>query len=322
LNPAVAVGLSINKAQAVSPANGIVAILGEVFGALLAAALHRIVHPQEYSEEGDAEFGKLQKLVAESVGTFYLVMTVTMNVLSAQIFAAWSIAASLACMVYCFAEVSGANFNPAVTLGCMVKGATSANDGCMYILAQIKGGILGAMLAVSMFPHQNAALAIGSDYNVYQAMGSEFIYTFLLVFVVLNIATVGGKSVGDFAGLAVGSCITAGGYAAGRISGGCFNPAVAIGLAVAGVLTRNSEQMGRNTVLYILMELLAGVTAAFVIKLLRPSEQTPEEAAEAAVEDDEEKQALLNKDPKVAEAAASTESGKEQTKEEDKKKDT
>jgi len=169
------------------------------------------------------------------------------------------------------------------------------------------------MLAVPLYPYQPASLAVGADYYLAQALTAEFIFTFLLAFVVINISTVEGKGIGDFGGLAVGSCITVGGFAAGRISGGSFNPAVSVGLTFTGILTTPSANLGRNMVLYILMEGLGGCTAALFCKAVRQDEirlfarGSAKEAHEVDGHeaDDEEKQALL-KDKESDETTASS----------------
>lgn len=288
-----------------------VAVLGEFTGAILAAALYRIIHPQEFDE--DAVIGNVHKLIAEFVGTFYLVFSVVMNVLSGNAFVPWSVAATLSCVVYCFGEVSGSHVNPAVSVAIMLRGGIPKKDGAMYMLAQFFGGILGALLAVPLYPHQPASLAVGADYYLGQALAAEFIFTFLLAFVVINIATVKGKTIGDAGGLAVGSCITAGGFAAGRLSGGSFNPAVTVGLTFAGILTTPADSLFRNMVLYILIEGLGGCTAALVCMAVRleSAQEAQEVDDEAHESDDEEKQALLKEKPSDETTAASAEEAPE-----------
>ena len=86
----------------------------ELIGAALAAGPYRVVHPEEYSPGTTATLGV--KCCSEFIGTFFLVLTVGLNVLGKSPAGAWSIAASLMCMIYALGAVSGAHFNPAVTL--------------------------------------------------------------------------------------------------------------------------------------------------------------------------------------------------------------
>merc|ERR1719160_935933 len=90
----------------------------EFLGALLASGMHRVVRPQEY----DRDPSKLSALVSEFLGTFYLVLTVSFNVFGGSKCGAWSIAASLMSMIYALGNVSGAHFNPAVTVAIVLSG--------------------------------------------------------------------------------------------------------------------------------------------------------------------------------------------------------
>merc|ERR1719321_2577510 len=91
----------------------------EFLGAALAAALFRLVRPAEF----DTEISKvLSSLLSEFLGTFMLVVTVGFNVLGGSKAPAFSIAASLMCMIYALGNVSGAHFNPAVTIAILCAG--------------------------------------------------------------------------------------------------------------------------------------------------------------------------------------------------------
>merc|ERR1719409_2217681 len=92
----------------------------ELIGAALAAGLYRVVHPEEYSPGAATSLGA--KCCSEFLGTFFLVLTVGLNVLAKNEAAAWSIAASLMCMIYALGNCSGAHFNPAVTLAIFLSG--------------------------------------------------------------------------------------------------------------------------------------------------------------------------------------------------------
>merc|ERR1719389_188466 len=118
----------------------------EFLGALVASGMHRVVRPQEYGGEGNS---MVSNIASEFLGTFYLVLTVCFNVYGGSKCGAWSIAASLMCMIYALGNVSGAHFNPAVTVAIMMSGRGKMEGGilaaCMYITVQILGGIAAAI---------------------------------------------------------------------------------------------------------------------------------------------------------------------------------
>merc|ERR1711939_96898 len=160
-------------------------------------------------------------------GTFFLVLTAALGG------GAWSIAASLMCMIFALGSVSGANFNPAVSLSILATRrpeVLSGKDCSVYIISQLLGGIAGGLVAGAV------GLVSDGDVSYTSQIGfAEFAYTFVLCLVVLAVATVQNNQLSEFFGFAIGSCVTAGGTAVGNVSGGFLNPAVAFGLAVACV---------------------------------------------------------------------------------------
>jgi aquaporin Z len=101
--------------------------------------------------------------------------------------------------------------------------------------------------------------------RVLGAFLAEFLFTFALVYVVLNVATADATAGNSYFGLAIGFTVLAGAFAVGHVSGATFNPAVAIGASIRGLLSWS------NLWLYIVAELLGGAAAAFVFKALNPS---------------------------------------------------
>merc|ERR1719248_508993 len=118
-NPAVALGIDVSSAG-LGFGWGFAYAGYELLGAALASALFRVVRPDEFG--GEAEYTLGTKLVSEFIGTFYLVLTVGLNVLGKSPAPVWSIASSLMCMVYALGNCSGAHFNPAVTLAIILAG--------------------------------------------------------------------------------------------------------------------------------------------------------------------------------------------------------
>ena len=168
-----------------------------------------------------------------------------------------AIGGGLICLVYAGGHISGAHYNPAVTLCFFIRGRFHASDIVPYWIAQITGAVLAALtvqyLRASTLPEVAPTLE-----NMPLAFVAEFLFTFLLCFVILNVATAKGTEDNLFYGMAIGFTVLAGAYAVGNISGGAFNPAVAIG----GTLMKlfNVQQIW----VHIAANLAAAVAAALV----------------------------------------------------------
>merc|ERR1719195_616500 len=168
-------------------------------------------------------------------------------------------------------SVSGAHFNPAVSLALALAG--KLEDGfkqCVaYSFIQIIGGCTGA-LAYSMLFQASFNLGPTKGFLWWQAMACETIYTFILCFVVLNTAAskaIGGKN--QFYGLAIGWVIVAGAYGSGAVSGGCFNPAVAIGIDT------ESLNVGFGwSIVYTAFECIGAALAVLAFQLVLPEEKS------------------------------------------------
>merc|ERR1719258_861288 len=145
--------------------------------------------------------------------------------------------------IYALGPVSGANFNPAVSLTLLLTGNMDVVKFAYYSVTQITAGI-AAGLSYTMLFGKAFNLAPGAGHNGMTAGAVEILYTFMLCFVVV-----------------------AGGYAAGGISGGAFNPAVAIGIDVA------SAGLGFGWgFAYAGYELIGAALASAMFRVVRPDE--------------------------------------------------
>lgn len=274
-NPAVALGLdvsSILKGFGWGPAY----TLFEFVGAALAAALYKVVRPDDIDKDTPAvepcKYPLNNRLVSEAVGTYMLVLTVGLNVLGSSPAPVWSIAASLMCMIFALGTCSGAHFNPAVTVAI----AASRRDKIpnqevgAYICAQLAGGLAGALTYTAMEKGNSFPLAPGKGYGWIEAWGYEMVFTFLLAFTVLCVATTkDAAAYSNVFGLCIGSCVTVGGYAIGAISGGSLNPAVSLGIALTGLMNGGGIF---HCIFYMIFECLGGVLAAVLFKVTHPAE--------------------------------------------------
>lgn len=208
----------------------------------------------------------IRKCIGELIGTFFLMLTVGCCVIAAPpgVIAPLAIGASLMVMVFAGGHLSGGHYNPAVTLGVWLRGRCSLQDVVSYWVAQGFGAILASVVAQVIkgnSPVAPMAISVGP------AFLAEFLFTFALVYVVLNTATAKATNGNSFYGLAIGITVMVGAFAVGSISGGAFNPAVAVGLGWIGLVPWSS------LALYWIAELLAGAAAAWIFLGLNPEER-------------------------------------------------
>jgi aquaporin Z len=177
----------------------------------------------------------MKKYLVEFIGTFFLVFTVGSTVIApgAGAMAPIAIGASLMVMIFAGGHISGGHFNPAVTLAVWIRGKCDSRDVVPYWAAQAAAALVAAWL-VGRFKMAGAAmpLAMASWKPPFMA---EFLFTFALCWVVLNVATSRGTAGNSFYGLAIGMTVMVGAYAVGPVSGGAFNPAVATGITAMGL---------------------------------------------------------------------------------------
>src|ERR1700730_1266518 len=173
----------------------------------------------------------MRKYLVEFIGTFFLVLTIGMVVLGGKgDFASLGIAAVLMVMVYAGGHISGAHYNPAVTLAVLIRGRITATEAIGYMIVQVIGAVAAAFL-VTYFMAEKMQEVVPQANNL-KAILAEFLGTFALAFVVLNVATSKETAGNSYYGLAIGFTVMAMAYAFGSISGGAFNPAVAVGICI------------------------------------------------------------------------------------------
>jgi aquaporin Z len=206
-----------------------------------------------------------RKLAVEFVGTFFLVFTVGMAVANAPDLAPLAIGAVLMVMVFAGGHVSGAHYNPAVSLAVFVRGKMAANELGAYVIAQIVAAVVAGLVVVVLgYDADEAADVAGAG----KMLVVEFLFTFALAWVVLNVATSRGTEGNSFYGLAIGFTVAAGAFSVGAVSGAAFNPAVAVGAMVMGILSWGDIWV------YLLANGLGGAAAASLFLFTQPAEKT------------------------------------------------
>lgn len=283
LNPALAMGMDIRR---LGLGWGVPWAVAELVGASIGAFLYEVARPDEWAllRGSQADFAgyvpsQARRCFCEFIGTFMLVLTVALNVATSSVATAWSAGAALMCMIYSLGGISGGHFNPAVTLAVLVsgRGAILPKDSGLYMGSQLLGGLAaGAVGALfrSAAPGNLAALKVApaAGHTLLSAGCAELFFTFVLVYTFLAVATTrppaSQLSKHSFhAALAIGACVTAGGFAAGGVSGGELNPAVAAGLAVDSLV-----ESAASLVTLVMWELTGALLAGVVFRATHASE--------------------------------------------------
>ena len=196
----------------------------------------------------------MNKLIVEFIGTFFLVQAVGHAVLAKSALAGIVIGLTLMVMVYAGGHISGAHYNPAVTLAVWLRGKLPKAEVLPYITAQVAGAVVSALI-VSKFRGQGSEAVLSDPLRV---AGAEFLGTFALAWVVLNVATAKGTAGNSFYGAAIGMTVASGIVLFGGISGAVFNPAVAVAGGILNLLPL------QTVALYTVVCSLAALAAAKV----------------------------------------------------------
>src|SRR6201991_3979839 len=182
-----------------------------------------------------ASLGPLaRKLTVEFIGTFFLMFTVGMAIATAGTLAPLAIGSVLMVMVFAGGHISGGHFNPAVSTAVLLRGKLDRDEYVPYIATQSVAAIVAGAVVVVLGYDPATPLSLAGSGTM---LVSEFLFTFALAFVVLNVATAKDTENNSFYGLAIGFTLATGAFAVGSLSGGAFNPAVAIGASVMGLFS-------------------------------------------------------------------------------------
>src|SRR5215813_7603927 len=155
----------------------------------------------------------MRRYLTEFIGTFGLVFTVGCAVMSGSPLAPLAIGAVLMVLVYAGGHISGGHYNPAVTLGVLLRGRMPADDVPPYWAAQLLAAFFAAWLARFVVnPAVVSTASLGSAHTIVAALLAEFIFTFALVYVVLNVATSKDQPNNHFFGLAIGFTVAVGAF--------------------------------------------------------------------------------------------------------------
>ncbi|MBG90629.1 MAG: aquaporin [Actinobacteria bacterium] len=210
----------------------------------------------------------MRRYIAEMMGTFFLVFAGTGAIIANDIFGGSighvgiSLTFGLVVMavIYVIGDLSGAHINPAVSLGFYMLRRSQLKDTVMYVLSQCVGAILASVLLCDVFPtHEGLGGTLPSV-----SMGGAFVYeylmTFLLMLVILSVAT-GAKEKGLMAGVAIGGTVALEALFAGPVTGASMNPARSLGPALV------SGELG-HLWLYLTAPMLGAISAVPLCRYL------------------------------------------------------
>ena len=196
----------------------------------------------------------MKKYLTELIGTFFLVLIIGLskNPLA--------IGFGLTILVYMGAHISGAHYNPAVSLAMLLRKEINISDFIKYISSQV----LGASLAAYVVSIMSSNMIVQPDLQepVAIILLAELMFTYLLVFVILNVATHPNLEGNSFYGFAIGLTVMTGAYCVGPLSGGVFNPAVSIGPSLIDLVTGNG--ISQHFLWYYLTAPVAGSVLAVI----------------------------------------------------------
>ncbi len=206
----------------------------------------------------------MQRYVTEFIGTFFLVLTIGLTVVGHTPFAPLAIGLGLMVMVYMGGSISGAHYNPAVSIAALMAGALEGRHFIPYVVFQIAGA-LAAALVTRVITGETFAPAPAPAATAMQALLVEVLFTFALALVVLNVAVTKRTQGNSYFGLAIGMTVTAAAFAGGGISGGAFNPAVGLGPNLVRSMTGGGSMS--HVWLYLVGPVVGAMLAAGVFRM-------------------------------------------------------
>ena len=198
------------------------------------------------------------KLITEFIGTFFLTLTICTAAAfgTAGSHAPFAIASTLMVMIYAGGHVSGAHYNPAVTISIYLRGACDKSDVTPYIVSQVVAGVAAALVASNILVPEGDVAPLVMDTG--PAFAAELMFTFALAYVILNVATSESTEGNGYYGAAIAFVVLAGALTVGSLSGASFNPAVTASLISAGVMEV------ADSWIHLVPQLIGGALAAFV----------------------------------------------------------
>jgi len=228
-----------------------------------------------------SKLGKLlSPFIMEFIGTFFLTASIAFNLInflrSDQVFemqAALGIGTCLVAVVYAGGHLSGAHYNPSITISVWVsrRNKITTLDAAIYIIVQLFAAFLAGLFQWAILS-ETFRIAPASNVALFGAVVVEWFWTFLLDFVVLQTATTTPQAGNSFFGMAIGFAVLSGICSAGYVSGGALNPAILLGLNFADALAHGDISRLEYTWIYLLGGSLGGISAGLLFHVTNTDE--------------------------------------------------
>ena len=203
----------------------------------------------------------MNKYIIEFLGTFFLVLIIGLSQNPV------AIGLGLAVLVYMGAHISGAHYNPVVSLAMLINKQIELKEFLFYLASQLLASLVATYFIMLL---GNDFEVISNTDNISSFFIAEILFTFLLVFVILNVALNKNLKGNQFYGLAIGLTVTAGAFTVGNISGAVFNPAVSFGSSLFSFI--DPQVVGTNIsssdffVYYLISGIIGSVIASYLYK--------------------------------------------------------
>lgn len=284
LNPALSIAIDLQNILDSGFGYGVLYVISQMMGGFVAAVTFRVLRPHEDSdyEAFSMNLKNLKtagithvKLVAEASGTFLLVITVGLVQLSNNFTSARPFGAALAMtsMHYAMADVSGGYFNPAVTLAVVLTGREKCSvvQGTAYIIVQFVVGNIAAWFYTAVYNGKTFPIIEESaikKYHIRAVCMVQIIFTCAVAFTVLATSTDKGIDTkckrNFYSGLSIGLSLAAGAFATQTLSSGSMNPAMALGVSTADLLSDNNTFW--YCLYFIASQFAGGVLASIIFR--------------------------------------------------------
>lgn len=219
--------------------------------------------------------GHLSQYISEGIGTFFMVLFGCGAIIQAELnpynlsgfIISLSFGVVVAIMIYSTGHISGAHFNPAVTLAFYANKKFPANKLLGYISFQLLGAILASMIHYFLFGSHHSFGTTSSHLPMLGLVLTEFLISFLLMFVITAVAT-DSRAVGELAGLAIGATVFLAALIAGPLTGASMNPARSI---APSLFSGNFANLG----FYILIPVLGTIAGALTYEKIKCIDKDP-----------------------------------------------
>ena len=225
----------------------------------------------------------MKKAIAEFIGTFTLVF-VACGVAGATggdlVATSLAFGLTIVAMAYSVGRVSGCHINPAVSLGCLVTKRMTVKEFCFYVVSQILGGFVGAVLVFGIFKMAdvnplgdacNYAVGFGANGlttgGVIGALLTEIVLTCIFVYAILNV-TDEKAGTGKIAGIVIGLTLTLVHLIGINLTGTSVNPARSIATAFSALIYNGTTEALAQVWMFIVAPLIGAVVAAILYKSL------------------------------------------------------